>query len=449
MTEEEKKAAAAKAKQDAEAARAKALIATAVNEAQAPLLKSIGDLTEQLGKLIASGVGAVATGAQAKATNNMGGVNDSTHQAIVGKSAAAGSGISAVRVIKAHLTLALKRTTVNEQTVAAELRSAGYHDEARAFEHAVQTRGLSQGVFADGGAVVPQEYSTELIALLRNQTTVRKMGGRGLPMGASLEIPSQDQAGTAYYVGEGQAITGSQQSFGAIRLAEKKLAALTVISNDLIRNAVIAAEEFVRDDLVQVMALKEDFQALFGTGGEYSPRGLTSLVLAANQYNATAAAQATPTLAEMRKELAKAVRTMMEANIPMAKLGWIINPRTWSYLWSITDGNGNAVYQAEMAAGRIAGYPFLVTNQIPNNLAWTVDGSVDVSCIFFGDWAQFLIGESMAPQVEVFPNAAYDLAGTVVSGISKDQSVIRALQKHDFNIRYRNSFVVVKTRMGA
>jgi HK97 family phage major capsid protein len=447
MTEAEKAAAAAAARA-AESDRARSVIALAINEAQAPLLKTIDNLTTQIAALIASkGAGAVAIGAQ-KATNNMGDPTDATRPAITGKSAAAGSGISATRVIKAHLTLKLRGDQVNAETVKNQLKAWGYQDETRAFEDAI-SKGLSQSVFADGGAVVPQEYSSELIALLRNATVVRKMGATTLPMGASLEIPSQDQAGTAYYVGEGVAITGSQQSFGAIRLAEKKLAALTVVSNDLIRNAVLSAEEFVRNDLVQVMALKEDYQALFGVGGEYSPRGLISLVTASNQYNAVAANQQLPTLAEMRKELAKAVRTAMESNIPMTRMGWVINPRTWSYLWSITDGNGNAVYQAEMASGKLLGHPFLVTNQIPNNLTWSVDGSVDVSAIFFGDWAQFMIGESMAPQVEVFPNAAYDVAGTVVSGISKDQSVIRALQKHDFNARYRNAFCIIKTRMGS
>lgn len=447
MTDEERKAAQEKA--GIEAAKAKAVIAAAIAEAQAPLIKGMSDLTEQIAAMVKSGAGAVATGSQ-KSTSNMGDVRDTGVIGSVtgGESAAKGSGIQATRVIKAHLAIALRKEAVTHENISKQLERWGYADEKRAFERTIE-KGLSQSVFADGGAVVPIEYSTELIALLRNQTAIRKMGARGLPMGAALEIPSAESAATAYYVGEGVAITASQPGFGSIRLAEKKLAALVVVSNDLIRNAILSAEEFVRDDLVQVMALKEDYQGFFGVGSEYSPRGLVNLTIAANQYNSTAVAQATPTLAEIKKELAKAVRVAMESNIPMAKMGWVFNPRTWSYLWSITDGNGNSIYQAEMATGKLLGHPFLVTNQIPNTLTWSVDGSADVSRIFFGDWAQFLIGESMTPQIEVFPNAAYDVAGTVVSGISKDQSVIRALAKHDFNLRYRNAFVIISTRMGA
>jgi HK97 family phage major capsid protein len=444
LTEEQKKA-ALQAKQDAEAARVKSLIASAVatatSEAQAPMLKAVADLTVALSEATKAN-SAVAV----KATNNMG--TDPGRMAITGKEAKEGSGISAARVLKAQLVVALQnKGGINSDAVGDVLKGWGYSTEERMFRDA-RTKALAQNVFADGGAIVPVEYSSELVALLRNVTAVRKMGVRTIPMGASLEMPTAESAATAAYVGENAAITSSQQTLGTMRLTEKKLGALVVISNDLIRNAVIGAEEFVRDDLVQVLALKEDYTALFSPGSEYSPRGLTSLVLAANQYNQTAASHIAPTLAELRAILAKAVRTLMEANIPMVRMGWIFNPRTWAYLWAITDGNGNAVYQAEMAQGRIMGYPFIVTNQVPNNLTWSVDGSTDVSCIFFGDWSQFIIGESMGLQLEVFPNAAYDISGTVHSGISKDQSVIRAIQKHDFNVRYNRAFVIVKTRMG-
>jgi HK97 family phage major capsid protein len=450
MTDAERAEQERKTKEGIEAAKAKTVIAAAIAEAQAPLLTALDTQSKAIAELaaqLAKGAGAIATGAQ-KATNHMGGVDDATRPAITGKAAAAGSGIQAVRVIKAHLAVRLKGSEATPDAVQKQLEQWGYHDEKRMLG-IVTEKGLSQGIFADGGAVVPVEYSTELIALLRNATAVRKLGITGIPMGAALEIPSQEQAATAFYVGEGQAITPSQQSFGGLRLAEKKLAALVVCSNDLIRNAFISAEEFIRNDLVNVLALKEDYQALFGTGGEYSPRGLVSLVAAANQYNATAVNQQLPTLQEIKNLLGGAVEKVMASNIPMTKLGWIFTPRTWRYLWTVSDGNGNSIFQQEMNSGKLLGHPFIVTNQIPNNQTWSVDGSTDVSSIFFGDWAQFIIGDAMAPMIEVFPNAAYDVSGTVVSGISKDQSVVRAMQKHDFTLRYRAAFVIIKTRMGS
>ncbi len=249
-------------------------------------------------------------------------------------------------------------------------------------------------------------------------------------------------------MGENTAIAPSQPSLGAVRLAEKKLGALVAISNDLIRNAVLSAEQFVRDDLVQVMALKEDSQALFGVGSVYSPRGLVSLIDSSYQYDLAAVDTASPTLAEVRRALAKMKRLLKTANIPMVSLGWIISPRTEEYLYAITDGNGNAVYQAALDAGRLMGAPIIVTNQVPENLPITAGTGTDASRIFFGDWSQFMIGESMQPVLEVFPNAAYDNNGTIVSGISTDRSVIRALVKHDFQSRHTKSHVIAVCRWG-
>lgn len=428
MTEAEKKALAAKT---AAEEQAKALVAGAVSEAIAPMMKGIGELVEVLK--------AQATAqAQVKATDNLGDPTAATRPAITGKQVEVPAGIKAARVIKAQLAAKLG----GSNDVEGKLKAWGYHEEAAMFS---REKAMTQNVFAEGGALVPAEYSSELIALLRNKTAVRQLGARAIPMGASLEMPSQDQAATAYYVGEGVAITVSEQKVGSMKLSEKKLAGLVVISNDLIRNAVIAAEEFVRDDLVQVLALKEDYTAIFGTGGEYTPRGLVSLIDASHQYAATAATPQTPTLAEVRKELAKAKRKLKTANIPMVKLGWIMSPRIEETLYAITDGNGNAVYAAALDNGMLHGAPVVVTNQVPENLG----GTTDESRLIFGDWSQFLIGESMAPSIEVFPNAAYDSSGTVKSGISQDQSVVRALAKHDFNTRYSKSHVIVALRWGA
>lgn len=420
-----------------EESRAAALIAEAVARAMEPFQRKVEETLASL--------------KTARATNNTAGMpgvdTQSTGPVTSGqRQVKAPEGISAARIIKAQMLAKLR----GSRDAVRILKGWGYEAEAAALRDAEQ-KALSQNVFADGGALVPTEYSSEIISLLRNKVAVRQLGARTVPMGASLEIPAQLSAANAYYVGENVAVTPSQPSLGAIRLTEKKLMGLVPVSNDLIANASIDAEMFVRDDLVQVLRLKEDYQALFGVGGENSPRGIVSLTKPSNIYNTTAVQQNAPTLAEVKAELAKAKRRLKSENIPMESLGWIMSPRTEAYLYSITDGNGNSVFQASLDAGMLHGAPVVVTNQIPENLGWSIDGSTDVSRIFFGDFAQFIIGESAALSVEVFPNATYDATGSgnIVSGISSDQSVIRAKAKHDFAVRYPGAFVVISTRWGA
>lgn len=414
------------------------VIADAVAKALEPMKKEMADAL------------ASVKATKVKATNHTAGMTDgepagALGRVEVGAQAKAPEGIAAARVIKASMIAKMRGLDP-----VAVLKSQGYAAEAAAVEATVQ-KALGQSVFADGGALVPVEYATEIIALLRNKTAVRSLGARSIPMGASLEIPKQTGAASANYVGENSPVAPSQQTVGSIRLTEKKLMALVPVSNDLIRNASIAAEQFVRDDLVQAIALKEDLTSIFGTGGEYSPRGIVSLVDSTHAYNSTASSQIAPTLAEVKAELAKAKRRLKSANIPMTKLGWIMSPRTEAYLYSITDGNGNSVFQAALDAGSLHGAPVVVTNQIPENLGWSVDGSTDVSRLVFGDFDQFLIGESMGLEVEMFPNATYDSngAGTIVSGISNDQSVVRGITKHDFQLRHNKAMVVVSLRWGA
>lgn len=366
------------------------------------------------------------------------------------RDASQGGGVNFARLVKGQAVAKMDGRPVDQV-----LKGWGYKYVADAFHNAwelqqkafAQLRALGQNVLQDGGAVVPVEFSAEFIPLLRNQVAVRKLGARVIQMqSASLTMGRQNAAGTAAYNGENVTLAPSQQKFGNVTLNEKKLTAGTAISNDLIRNATISAEEVVRDDLVLVVGLKEDTTFMFGTGGGDSPRGIEALIDSAYLYSMTAADAKNPTLAEIKRELAKEEQFLKNANIPGTIRGRIISPRTEAYLASITDGLGNSIYEKELAAGMLKGAPVVVTNQIAENL----DGTTDASRIIYGDFAQALIGESMAMQVDVFPNGAYDNgSGTVISGASLDQTFVRVIEKHDFNLRYSKAFTETKVRMGA
>jgi HK97 family phage major capsid protein len=366
------------------------------------------------------------------------------------RDASQGGGVNFARLVKGQAVAKMDSRPLDEV-----LKGWGYKYVADAFKHAydmqqkaiAQLRALGQNVLQDGGAVVPVEFSSEFIPLLRNQVAVRQLGARVIQMAsASMTIARQNAAGSAAYSGENTTLVPSQQKLGNLVLNEKKLTAGTAISNDLIRNAAISAEEMVRDDLVLVVALKEDSTFMFGTGANDSPRGIEALIDSAYLYTMTATDAKNPSLAEIKRELAKEEQFLKNANIPRINTGRIISPRTEAYLASITDGLGNSIYEKELAAGMLKGRPVVVTNQIAENL----DGTTDASRIIFGDFAQALIGESMAMQVDVFPNGAYDNgSGTVISGASLDQTFVRVIEKHDFNLRYSKAFTETKTRMGA
>lgn len=308
--------------------------------------------------------------------------------------------------------------------------------------------GLTAGAAAAAGNIVIPEWSREWIELLRNSTVVRSMKGiRVLPMPVgAMTIRKQGAAGTAYYVGEAANITKSAQSVNLVNLLYKKLAGLTVVSNDLLRFAGTEADAFVRDDLLAVCAIREDLAFLQGDGTSNTPVGILNWVAAGSKF-----ASAGTTLANQQTDLAKIIRKVQEGNVPLmpgpdtnpvngpAGNGYfIMSPRTYWGLWNLTATTGQFIFRDELSKFMLYGYNVKVTNQVPitASAAGVPDGTGAASFLYFVHAPCCLIGESLNVQLDVFYNGTYYDGSVVVSGISTDETVVRVLMEHDFALRH-------------
>lgn len=349
----------------------------------------------------------------------------------VGDDEAKGKGIRVVRMLKAMATAKMH----GGKDAIQILKAQGYRTEAKA---------LSSLNLTGGAQLIHHEYAAELIPMLRNLAVIRKAGARTFPMGASIEFDRQSTAGTAYYGRsiDNTAITESEQALDALRMSEKKLTALTAVPNDLIRSASVSAEEFVRDDLLQVMALREDLAFIRGTGTDGTPMGLRYQAHSDNIYVETMTTEGSPTLAEAKAELIKARKKLRRANIPLINPVWLMASNGEAGLMALAGpgGDGTNVLEAEYSQkGTLYKIPVFITEQIPTNLG----GGTDESELYLVDMHYAMIGESMNLELEVFPNGTWDSSGTVKSGISNDMTVIRAIAKHDFGLRQSKAAVVV------
>lgn len=306
-------------------------------------------------------------------------------------------------------------------------------------------KSLVESTLEDGGALAPAEYVNEVIELLRAKTVVRSLGATSMPMnGSSLAIPYLSSGTSASYVGEVSNIPTSQPKFGMLQLAAKKLAALVPLSNDLLRDATASpqVDGLVRNDLVREMSLREDLAFLRDDGTQNTPMGIKYWLenyKSSHTFDRTQAGSDS-TLAEITADLMKAIRLVEEENVAMQSPGWAFTPRTKWHLMQIRDSNGNYVFKDEMEQGTLLGFPFRTTTQIPENL-----GGGDESEVYFGDFSGSVIAENTQLLIEPFPGGAYHDGSNVVSGISTDQTVVRAIARHDFGCRYRgNEFVVIE-----
>jgi HK97 family phage major capsid protein len=306
---------------------------------------------------------------------------------------------------------------------------------------------------ASGGFLVPERYSAEIIDLLWPMTVVRRnvraAGGEVPLVGGTDNFPTVESGTSAFYIGEGQDITSTEPQFGVLRMTEREIAALVPISNKLLRHASVAVDLMIRNMLVRSFAQTEDLAFLRGAGTGPSPKGIRYIVPSANVFSANATVNLTNIDADARK----AELLIMEADIPLTNVGWVMAPRTFTYLRDLRNANGVLVYPSlsenvgPMGNGgggvpvrpMWKGYPVEVTNNIPRNLG----GSSDESELMLVAWDQCMIGDSYSIRIDASDTAAYVQSSTLVSAFSRNQTVIRAIAGHDFGMARSKGGVVV------
>lgn len=293
---------------------------------------------------------------------------------------------------------------------------------------------LSSGV--DGGYLVTPEHLPEVIEFLRAASVFRQLQPTTIPLvNGAASISKLTGGATAYWVGESQNITPSQATTGMVNFASKKLAALTPVSNDLMRIPSASANMVVEQDLRGAIGMKLDWTCIRGSGSAYSPKGLENFVPTAHKTNIT-----TPvTLTTITNELGWLLLQLLESDSRMLRPGWLFAPRTFIALATVRDGNGNYAFRDELMRGTLWTFPFRFTSQIPVNL-----GGGTESKVYFADFADIVIAEEMSLELAVSSEAAYHDGSNVVAAFSRDETVIRAIMKMDMNIRHEESLAMLE-----
>lgn len=174
------------------------------------------------------------------------------------------------------------------RAVVARMRN-GHDEEA---ETRIATRGwdvrntATEGSPSGGGYTVPTPMSNAIIDV-RALAGVSRQIARIMPMTAeTLTVPKKTAGTTVYYPGEAGVTTASDQTWAQIQLTVKKRAILSLISQELRDDSLIA----IVDDLVSQMgldfAVKEDAELVNGDGTSTygGERGLLNLLGSAGVF---------------------------------------------------------------------------------------------------------------------------------------------------------------------
>ncbi|EBA05996.1 phage major capsid protein [Sagittula stellata] len=293
----------------------------------------------------------------------------------------------------------------------------------------------SAGTATQGGFLIPEDVSTEVIELLRPASVVTAMSPRIVPMPNGNMTMNRRATGATFAYGEEQTdAPATGVTFGQVRLSAKKLHGIIPISNDLLRQSSTAVDRLIRDDAVADAAQIQDRFFLRGIGTESAPKGLRYQLVGTSfaTSNILTFTDATaPTIQQVDNDLGSLELALRNRNIVVTGAQWVMSPRMENFLMNLRDGNGNKVYP-EMGDGMLRKKPYHVTTEIPDNLG----GGTETEIALIHP-SHVLVGEHMGIEVAMSTEAAYkDASGTMQAAFSRDETLMRMIMQHDLGLRH-------------
>lgn len=278
------------------------------------------------------------------------------------------------------------------------------------------TRDLSAGTATDGAELVSTDLlSGSLIEVLRNRSVVLGLGAVTLEgLVGDVAIPRVTSGSASAWIStEGGNAAQSDPQFDQVTMSPKTAGTYTEVTRQLLSQSSVGLEAFLRNDMAQGMATLIDAAALYGSGSSGQPTGVANT----SGINApTAFAAAVPTFAEVI-----AMETAVDVdNALMGTLAYLTDPTTRGGLKSADKGTDTG--QFVWMGNEVNGYNAVVSNQ------------VTAGDVFFGNWADLIIGMWGGLDILVDPYTN-SLSGTVriVAHQSMDVAV-----RHAVSFAYNN-----------
>ena len=257
-----------------------------------------------------------------------------------------------------------------------------------------RTKTLSMDSDPQGGYLVPEQFSKDLLKVASEDGIVRSLA-TVIPAGspspdAELNIPVLNQAGAAEkdffsgvwftWTNEGGAKADKEPDFDTIKLAPEEYAASTILTDKIIRNAG-ALEGYVKAVYQRAQVAFEDYYFLRGNGVN-QPLG----VIGSPPYIEAARA--------VINQIAFAdIIDMMMHILPGCNPIWVISRSCYAMIVNLSDTAGNSIYK-----------PGDTSKGIPDKLmghsikwTWRVPALGTVGDISLCDFSYYLIKDGYGP----------------------------------------------------
>lgn len=299
-----------------------------------------------------------------------------------------------------------KKDVIPEQydiLVEAERHAKDQHERFRKITGIGGGESRDMGTIDDqlGGALIPVGPAREFLDLLRAKLVLATLGARFLTNLQGHRIPitvGLSQGSTAYWQGENDQATKSELKFDTKYMRPHRLSAFVPVANNLLRWSPMAVQQMIQDDMLAGMARKIQTAAIYGTGSEHQPSGLTT-----DTSIGTGIDLGTDGGRFKRRHVIKMRKNIMARDVMVndETTGLLMSPSVWELL--LTEGveqwdgqgsdDGMPVHGVNLSEENLRALlgRFQVTSAV---LETNTKGSgTDLADVIYGDWSQLLIGQ--------------------------------------------------------
>ena len=257
---------------------------------------------------------------------------------------------------------------------------------------------LSEGVQADGGYLVPEEFERQIVAGLDEANVVRGLA-KVITTSAERKIPVAAAHSEAKWTAENGAYTESNPTFDQKTIDAFKLTDLVKVSIELLQDSMFDLESYIAAEFARAFGIAEEQAFCVGTGtgqptGIFTEKG--------GQVGVTAASAAAVTA----DELISLVYSLKSPYRRNAK--FLMNDATIGAVRKLKDGNGVYLWQPSLQAGepdKLLGYELYTSPYVPQMAAGAFSAA-------FGDFRNYWIADRSGRTVQRL-NELYSANGQV------------------------------------
>jgi HK97 family phage major capsid protein len=275
-----------------------------------------------------------------------------------------------------------------------------------------------------------QNFAGDFVEFLRPQTIIGQFGAGNVPglnlIPFNVRIAGQTSGGSAYWVGEGAPKPLTRADFTATELRWAKVAAISVLTNELIRFSSPSAERLVRDTLAAAVIERIDQDFIDPA------KALVPNVSPASITNGAVAIPATGTDADgIRCDLQALWAPFIAARNPPRTAVYIMDSTTALALSLMRNPIGQAEFPGlGMNGGLLNGVPVIVSDYVPSDSGGSTVVLVNARDVWLADDGQVTIDASGEASLQMDDEPTNDssvpTATTLVSMFQTDSTAFRA-----------------------